>query len=177
MRDYRILTLQDNNCLGCYDGTLGADPMGIITGSIPLLNQIFPNLFGGNRRRLTQADWNQMFPGNGYWTVRLKNYLARHTHYDVDLKYLYDTGNGYGYIINFIAENRAEIWPQRWQSVQQLSYPEQLRLFEDVINEEKFTGGNSPVSQVKYLQGSMDFSKILPIAGVVLVVGLLMSKK
>ena len=61
--------------------------------------------------------------------------------------------------------------------VQQMAWPEQLKLFDDIIQEEKFTGGNSPVGQVRYLAGGIDFSKLLPIAGAVLVVGLLVSKK
>ena len=65
MRNFEIVTLQDG-CIGCNDNynTLGFDPGSVITASMPLLQQFFPNIFGGNRRRLTQADWNTMFPGN-----------------------------------------------------------------------------------------------------------------
>ena len=64
---FRIKTLQD--------GETSMDPITIITGGLAVVSQLFPNIFGGGRKRLTDADWLQLFPGSGYWTSLLRSYL------------------------------------------------------------------------------------------------------
>ena len=56
----------------------------IIEAAIQGLQAIFPNIFGGNRRRLTDEDWNKLIPYNGYWHNQLRAYLKSAIHYDVD---------------------------------------------------------------------------------------------
>lgn len=43
---------------------------------------MFTNLSGG---RLTIAYWVNLYPGNGTWTIRLRNHLFKTIHYEKDL--------------------------------------------------------------------------------------------
>ena len=80
MRPFKIQTLSDRSY-----SRLG-DPVTIITGSVALLGQLFPNIFGGSRIRMTDAMWLQIIPGNGYWTDRLRNYLKTKIHFNTDVQ-------------------------------------------------------------------------------------------
>ena len=132
-RKFEILTL--SNCGGCESDYSnlgeGGDPVGIITGGIALLQGLFPNIFGGGRRRLTQQDWIQMFPGAGAWTVRLRNYLARSIHYDSDLNNIEE------FTRNFVYENMG--------SLPGATFTEKYAGFLEIIQQEKFSGGTYPV--------------------------------
>jgi len=78
MNNFKIQTLSNYVRL--------SDPVTIITAAAAALTQIFPNIFGGNRKRLSDADWNQIIPGNGYWTTALRNYLKTRIHYNTDVQ-------------------------------------------------------------------------------------------
>ena len=65
-------------------------------------------MFGDNRIKLTSTDWNKAFPSNGYWTTKLKNYLANHIAYNVDW------GNIKQFTLYFIDENQSELTGGRY---------------------------------------------------------------
>ena len=77
-KDFRIATLSSYNSL--------RDPVTIITGGLGLIQTLFPNIFGGGRRVLTNEDWIKLIPGNGYITTALRTWLKNRIHYDSDLK-------------------------------------------------------------------------------------------
>ena len=88
------------------EGRRLADPVTIITGGLALLSSLFPNIFGGARRRLTSAYWLQLMPGNGYWTTALRNHLENTIHYDTDV------ANIQPFTKYFVHENQASICPE-----------------------------------------------------------------
>ncbi len=53
--------------------------------------------------RLTMRYWVNLYPGNGTWTVRLRNHLYRTIHYQSDL------GNVPQFIKYFVDENKAAL--------------------------------------------------------------------
>ena len=158
---FDIATLSD--CVGCgevYDHAEYnnlSDPIAIITGGVAILQSIFPNLFGGGRRELTSADWLMMFPGNGFWTVKLRNYLATRIHYDADLE------NIQPFTGVFVSENRA--------ALQGSNQTERMQYFLSVIAQEKVSGGALPVGQIPGLPGTFNYQAMLPflIGGIVLI--------
>lgn len=155
-RKFEILTLSD--CIGCEStySNLG-DPIAIITGGVAILQGLFPNIFGGGRRELTQGDWLQMFPGSGMWTVRLRNYLARTIHYDSDL------GNIEEFTRNFVYENMG--------SIAGANFTAKYSTFLAIIQEEKFSGGASPFGNIPGIQAGFNYQAMIPYAlgGLVLV--------
>jgi len=162
MRDFEILTLSDHK-LGKYRGL--NDPVSIIVGGMSVIGQLFPNFFGGDRRLLTSADWRQLFPGSGMWTVRLRNYLAKTIHYDVDLK------NIELYTRFFVDENKSGICGAG------VPFSQCYSTFLSIIEQEKFTGGKLPFGNIPGIQGGLDYASILPFAigGIILL--LLLRKK
>ena len=119
---FDIVTLSD--CNGCRKKRLGAfvppdyqtggssvDPITIITGGFAIIQGIL-GLFGGSRR-LTQADWQKLFPANGYWTSRLRNYLSNTIHWDTDLK------NISQFTLNFVHENLGALSGGKYVNLQQ----------------------------------------------------------
>ncbi len=162
-RKFEILTLSDCGDCGSDYSNLG-DPIAIITGGITILSGLFPNLFGGGRRELTNADWVQMFPGAGAWTVRLRNYLARTIHYDSDLNNIEE------YTRNFVYENMG--------SLPGTNFTEKYAGFLEIIQQEKFSGGTYPVGNIPGYQAGFNYQAMIPYAlgGFVLVL-LLKQKK
>ena len=174
-KTFRIVTLSD--CLECEHKNLsgvvppepsqggGMDPATIIMGGLAILQQFAPNLFGGGRRKLTPADWEQLFPGNGSWTVRLRNRLAATIQYDSDL------GNIELFTRYFVVDNQAGICGAG------VDFSTCYTKFLEILQEEKFTGGKSPVGRVPGYGGTIDYASLLPyaIGGVVLIY--LMKKK
>jgi hypothetical protein len=112
MRKFEIQTLSERN----YN-RLGFDPIVLITGGYALAQSLFPNLFGNNRKLITDSDWSQLFPGNGYWTVLLKKYCAERIKYDVDMRYLYPFEKFRGAIADFVVKNSTQICPDHTPSV------------------------------------------------------------
>lgn len=149
MRKFEIITLRDYQRL--------SDPVSIITGGVALLTQLFPNIFGGGRKELTEADWNTLIPGSGYWTVKLRNYLKSRIKYDVDF-----TNNVQPFTIQFVADNKQGICPtfntdnHNWTACYQK--------FLQMLKEEQQTGGQSPVGQTPGISAGIDWNTILPIA-------------
>ena len=92
------------------------DPITILTGGLAIVTQLFPNIFGGSRKRLTESDWQQIFPGNGYWGSLIRKYLQGKIVWDTDMKYAYPFVNSQGrteqgHIANFVMLNRLQICP------------------------------------------------------------------
>lgn len=150
-RKFNILTLSD--CLGCGDSGYRSlsDPITIIMGGITALTALFPNLFGGGRVRLTNADWLKMFPGNGMWTVRLRNHLQGAIHYNVDL------GNIEPYTRYFVDDNKSAF-------CESPSFEVCFQMFLQIIEEEKFSGGKSPGGRIPGIPGTFDYMSLLPYA-------------
>lgn len=154
-RLFEIVTLQDRNTLN--------DPVTIITSGAAVLSQLFPNIFGGSRKRLTESDWIQLIPGSGYWSTKLRNYLALHIHYDVDVKDIQKWSGA------FVWDNRRLICPDIpdscWQYNQPDSCLECMRAFYALLNEETRTGGLSPVGQTPGGFGqTVNWSIVAPVA-------------
>jgi hypothetical protein len=82
MRPFKIQTLSDRSYSRLGDPIVVST---VITAGASLLGQLFPNIFGGTRKRLNDQDWLQLIPGNGLWTTRLRNYLKAIIKYDTDL--------------------------------------------------------------------------------------------
>lgn len=110
-RLFEIQTLSECKPRLASRSRLGFDPIILITGGYALAQQLFPNLFGSQRKPITDQDWNSLFPGNGYWTTLLKKYCASRIKYDVDMKFLYPFGNSRGAIADFVVANSVAICP------------------------------------------------------------------
>lgn len=162
---FRIQTLSENG------GSM--DPISIITGGAGLLTQFFPNLFN-TRTPMTRAKLNEVFPGNGYWTVLLKNYLLEHTQWTVDMKFWFPFEDQAGYIQDFAYMHRGTYAPQcpnfancAWQEFQQ------------ILKKERVSGGNQPSGQYPggLYSGSVDFTTLALVGGGLFVLFALSKKK
>lgn len=158
------------------------DPIAILTAGYGLLQSIFPGIFGGTRKRLTEADWLQLFPGNGYWTTQLRNFLKARIHYDVDMKFAYPFFSeqlgrqDQGHISFFVLRHKDQICPGKvtpqCDSMAQLQgIPCQpcMTEFANILKQEQFSGGNQPVGQYPgglAPGGTMDWYSIIPIVAV-----------
>jgi len=185
-RTFTIATLADNNRLG--------EPISILTAGLGLATQLFPNIFGSNRRALTSADWDKLFPGNGYYSVLLKTYLSQRIKYDVDTKFLYPFNhqgiNMRGAIADFVVANAAQICPDYtagaggtnracWSDGRnELVCQPCMTIFSKILQQEQYSGGNQPVGQYPggMFSGTLDMSTILLVGGGLLAL-VLLSKK
>ena len=161
-RLFEIQTLSER-CTPRLSARLG-DPVSIILGGIPAIMTLFPNWFP-QRKQLEQSDWIKFFPGNGYWTVKLRDYLANHIQYDVDLK------NVTEYTRYFVYDNRFTLMP----NYQPGDFEAAFKVFSDKIAAEArgISGsGNYPI-----ISAGMDTTTLLIIGGGVLALALLAKKK
>lgn len=148
-----------------------ADPITIITGGLGVLTQLFPNIFGGGRKRLTDADWLELLPGSGYWTTALRNYLKATIHYDNNLE------NMQQFTKNFVYERPGEICGVTgWNGS---DFMQCYSKFLKILQTEKNTGGNSPVGITPGGYGqTIDYSTLMPLAiGAVALILVMKSKK
>lgn len=160
-RLFEIQTLSDYNRLG--NGGGGVDPFTIITGSLAVLTGLFPGIFGGSRKRLTDRDWMTLFPGNGMWTVRLRNYLKNTIHYDTDWS------NVEPFTRNFVYENMG--------AIPGANFTAKFKNFLEIIAEEKYTGGGSG-GHIPGIPGTLDWSTLIPLAlGAGLLIVIMKKKK
>lgn len=153
-----------------------ADPVSIITGGVAVISQIFPNIFGGGRKRLTNEDWIQLMPGSGFWTTKLRNYLQARIHYDVDLK------NIQPFTGAFTWDNRKQICPNVPDSCFSYNQPDSCiecnQALYKILEEERKTGGVSPVGLTPGGIGqSINWSLVAPIALGGIVLALALKKK
>lgn len=160
---FNVLSLADNQ--RHFKRGLSAAPLAIITGGYKIVQEIL-GLFGQSRR-LEAADWEKLFPANGYWTDKLKNYLSKHIHWDSDLK------NIAPYTSYFVRENLYEITGGKYPNlatVPQSDYLEILNGFYGMLQSE--AEGNNV--QTASFFNSSSLTPLL-IGGVVL--GLVLSSK
>lgn len=164
---FSILTLSDNNRYQ-IKSRLG-DPISIITAGASVLNSLFPNIFGGNRKELTNSMWLELIPGSGYYTTALRNYLKTRIKYDVDFV---TNALPFSQQFAFNLRDSGELCPN-------CDNTQAYQNFLNVLNKEKQTGGNLPIGQTPGGFGStLDLSTLVPLAigGVVLVM-LMKNKK
>lgn len=141
----------------------GVDPVSIILGGLPVINQLFPNLFP-NRRRLTEADWLKFFPSSGRWTTDLRRALSNSIHYDTDLKNIPE------FTKYFVDENKSSICP----SCQ--SFNEAFVAFSDILKQEARTGGSGGGGSYPY-GSSINWQEILLYGGGAILLLTLLNKK
>lgn len=175
---FEIVTLQENNRLN--------DPVAIITGGAAVLSQIFPNIFGGSRKRLTDADWFQLIPGSGYWSTKFRNYLKGIIKYDTDF-----TSTIQHFTTVFVADNNAQVCPETYTFQNppgthpggtggSTGWEPCTAKFLQLLKLEQSTGGNLPIGQTPGgFGGTVDWSAILPLAigGIILVAAMKSKRK
>lgn len=138
-----------------------SDPVTVITGIATVLPSLFPNMFGSETLNMGHLD--KLFPGNGFWTVKYKNWLLQR------IKYLKDVQRDlHMYTGQFIEANQAQICPGKsgtdcWQA------------FYKLLQKESLTGGYQPVGNI--FGGGIDFSTIALIGGGILLLTVLAKKK
>lgn len=146
-----------------------ADPITILTGGVAVLSQLFPNIFGGARKRLTDSDWLTLIPGAGYWSTKLRNYLKTRIHYDVDF-----ANNVQPFTIHFVSLNHELICPRTYTFQNppgsnpggtnenwSVCYSRLLSL----LQQEAYTGGNSPIGITPGgYGGTLNYSSFVPLA-------------
>jgi len=158
-----------NEIIRLSETTTTDDPVAIITAGTALISTLFPNLFGGGRVRLTDADWVKLFPGNGYWTVQLRNYLSKGIHWNVDLN------NIAAFTRYFVDENAGQICPEfgvaggsppAWPNQQTRN--DCIQKFFELMRQESFTGGKEPFGQYPggWAGGTVDWKSVIPIVAV-----------
>jgi len=137
------------------------DPVSIITGGVAVLTQLFPNIFGGARKRLTETDWLTILPGAGYWTTSLRNYLKARIHYDVDY-----VNNALQFTKDFVFERPMEICGLTdWGGSASPRYEACYQSFLQKLQTEKNTGGQSPVGITPGGYGlTANYSSLIPLA-------------
>jgi hypothetical protein len=162
-RLFEIVSLSDRPNYNLKDG----DPIsGILGGSLSLLSGLFPNIFGGNRKALTSSDWLTLLPGSGYWSTKLRNYMALHIKYDVDY-----INNIQEFTRNFVDENKSGICPNIITN-NETNFLKCYNAFIDIITRERASGGTSYPGETPGGYGStLDLNSLLPIAliGIVLI--------
>lgn len=175
---FEIQTLQENYRL--------ADPVAIITGGVAVLSQIFPNIFGGSRKKLTDADWFQLIPGSGYWSTNFRNFLKARIHYDTDF-----TSTIQHWTAVYVADNNAQVCPKTYifqnppgthpgGTGGNTGWEPCVAKFLELLKLEQSTGGNLPIGQTPGGFGqTVDWSALIPLAigGVVLVAAMKSKRK
>lgn len=166
MKDYfEIVTLRD--CMGCKkkgryalkDGNW-YDPVSIIIGGVQTILDLFG--IGNKSRRLTQSDWANLFPTNGYWNNRLRSYLASHISWDTDLK------NIEKFTEYFIHENLYEIsggkWANRSTLLSSNEWNEMVNKFYSILSSESKSSPKIEPGQAG-IKGDMSLVSWLLIGG------------
>jgi len=145
------------------------DVVTILTSAAGLISQLFPKLFGQNKKVLTQSDWLTIIPGSGYWTTELRTYLAARIKNDTALSRVQE------YTKYFVDEHRHDIdsnLPPYNATISSEQFNNVLNKFLTILEQEKYSGGTYPVGQTPGGFGStINYSTLLPIAlgGLILV--------
>lgn len=144
----------------------GVDPVSIILGGLPVINQLFPNLFP-NRRRLTEADWIKFFPSSGYWSSKLRNNLSSTIHYDTDLK------NIPQFSLYFADRNAVELCGGTDCGAKQA-----LEILMSNIRDETRTGGSGGGGGLPYPSGgNINWQQMILVGGGAILLLTLLNKK
>jgi hypothetical protein len=161
-RNFAIQTLSDRNYrLRNYnilrEGEGGMDPMTVILGIGGIIPSLFPNLFGSELN--TRETMNKLFPGNGYWSTKYKNYLLS------KIKYIKDIQRDlHQYTGEFIEQNLNAIAPNGCQGTAC------WQAFYSLLSTEQTGGGIQPPPNINY-------STLLLVGGGVLLLLALTKKK
>lgn len=145
-RNFDIVTLSE--CAGCSkqinlrEENSGMSPVEIILGGYSIVQTIL-GWFGG-RHKMTSEDWYKLFPGSGYWTVRLRDYLAAHIGYLEDLKSIL-AGSGLSYLEGntqvFVHNNLKALSGGKWENNSTLPTSQQwqeiMQKFYQILADEK----------------------------------------
>jgi len=171
-RLFDIMTLSSKQFLSEGENV---EPITILTSGVAILSQIFPNIFGGNRKRLTEAMWLQLLPGAGYWTTSLRNYLQARIHYDVDYP-----KNVLQFTKDFVYERPGEVCGLKdWGGPASPKFAACYESFLAKLSDEKNTGGQSPIGITPGGYGmTTNYSALVPIAlGALALIVVMKSKK
>lgn len=165
---FDIVTLSDNNKNKVFMKNNLNDVVTILTSAAGLLSQIFPNLFGGGKKKLNESDWLTIIPGAGYWTTELRNYLKTKIQNDTALSRVQE------YTRYFVDEQRSNIdskLPAYPAYITPEKFNQAYQKFLAILEQEKLTGGTSPVGLVPGGMGStLNITALAPllIGGVIL---------
>lgn len=167
-KTFRIATLSSNTRL--------REPVAIITAGIGLLQNLFPN-FLSSPEPLTDSELSSLFPGSGFWTTQIKNYLKTKTRWKKDMAYWFPGtyGGQYsrGYIAQFVLENRAAICPGVIDSCWTGTVCEVcMEKFNKLLQAEQYGAG----TQYPGVQAGFDMQKLLIYGGGALLVFALLNK-
>jgi len=169
-QNFRIATLSSNARL--------SEPVAIITAGVGLIQSLFPN-FLSSPEPLSDSELSNLFPGGGYWTTQIKNYLKARTKWKKDMAYWFPhTGGGgaysRGYIAQFVLENRNAICPGVLDSCWTGTVCETcMQKFADLLKTEQLGGG----STYPGVMAGFDMTKILLYGGGALLLFTLLNKK
>jgi len=175
-RMFDIVTLSDNNKGQVFMKNNLNDVVTILTSAAGLLSQIFPNLFGGGKKKLNDSDWLTIIPGAGYWTTELRNYLKTKIQNDTALSRVQE------YTRYFVDEQRSNIdsnLPPYPAYISSEKFNQVYTKFLSILEQEKLTGGTSPVGLVPGGMGStFNIQALAPLLiGGIALVALMKSKK
>jgi len=157
------------------------DPVSVILGGVQVIGSILPNLMGAEKA--TAADFEKLFPGSGFWTVKFRNYLQSAIKYKKDIP-----RDLLMYTVQFVADNNNSICPGTYTFQQQpgtnpggggaSGWNPCIEKFYSILRREAATGGVSPIGNVAPGLSGINWTEMLPyaIGGIVLIV-LLQSKK
>lgn len=167
-KNFRIATLSDHQGMG--------DLITVIAGISTLIGSLFPGMF---RERLTMQHLNQVFPGNGLWTVKYKNFLLSHIAYIEGLQdELVLKTNAFTWEVvrpALCQQVPAGCWSPYYDTFE---CGECLSILNDVMSAESSGFGQTPGGYYPGFPGGTDLMKYLPyIAGGVVLIMLLKKKK
>lgn len=158
------------------------DPVSVILGGATVISQILPNLFGAEKA--TAADFQKLFPSNGYWTSKFRVYLQSVIKYKKDIPRDLEM-----YTLQFVIDNNAGVCPQTYTFQNPpgnnpggggaSGWLPCLEKFYQILRQEAATGGASPIGPIAPGLAGINWSEILPyaIGGVALIVLLQGRKK
>lgn len=139
------------------------DPVSVILGGTAVISQLLPNLFGAERA--TAADFEKLFPGSGFWTVKFRNYLQSAIKYKKDI-----SRDILMYTTQFVIDNNNSICPGTYTFQQQPgsnpggSWNPCIEKFYTILRQEAATGGAAPIGSIAPGLSGINWSEILPYA-------------
>ena len=158
---FNVLSLQDNG-----KQSLSFDPVTVVTGGYNIIQEIL-GLFGGDpNRRLTLQDWQKLFPTNGYWNNRLRDYLSSTILYDNQLE------NISLYTQYFVHENMQELSGGQYPNLDQNMPPGE---FTRILNEfyKKLENERTGTTNGFLTSSFVGSGSLVPVVGGVILLGLI----
>ena len=164
---FDIITLKDRQTFKSNSNTMRlGDPVAIILGGTQVIGQLLPNIFGS--QRATPDDFLKLFPGNGFWTVKFRNYLQGAIKYTKDIP-----RDLLMYTTQFVIDNNNGICPQTYTFQNPPGtnpggdagggWNPCLTKFYAILKQEQMTGGSQPVGTFPSMTG-INWSELIPYA-------------